>query len=93
MKRGSLRSLPTALALLWRAGRVQAVTLVVTSVATGAAPVATAWLVKVLVDRPAVAHGEFGSLVAPAAGLAATTFATLLLPALASSCGPSWSAG
>ncbi|QYN36991.1 ABC transporter ATP-binding protein/permease [Pseudonocardia sp. DSM 110487] len=83
MKRGSLRSLPTALALMWRAGRVQAITLAVASVATGAAPVATAWLVKVLVDRLTVADGAFGPLLAPAAGLAATTFVTLLLPALA----------
>jgi ATP-binding cassette, subfamily B, bacterial len=82
VKRGSLRSLPTALALMWQAGRLQAVVLAMTSVVTGAAPVATAWLVKVLVDRLAVAGGEFGPLLAPAAGLAAATFVTLLLPAL-----------
>jgi len=79
---GAARSLPTALALIWQAGRVQALLLLGAAFGSGAAPVAAAWLVKVLVDRLGSADGRLEPLLAPVAGLAAMTFVTLLLPAL-----------
>lgn len=76
----ALRSLPTAVALMWQAGRLQALAVVAVSVATGAAPVAAAWLVKLLVDRLGTADGRLEPLLLPVMGLAVTTLATLLLP-------------
>ena len=77
---GPLRSLPTALSLVWHAGRTQAALLFAASAAMGVAPVAAAWLVKVIVDR--IGEGELEPLIAPVLGLALATLVMLAMPPL-----------
>ena len=75
---GPLRSLPTALSLVWHAGRTQAALLFAAAAAMGVAPVAAAWLVKVIVDR--IGEGELEPLIAPVLALALATLVMLAMP-------------
>ncbi|WP_432989680.1 ABC transporter ATP-binding protein [Dactylosporangium sp. CA-233914] len=71
------RRLRGALGLAWTAAPTATVTLVVAAAAGGLAPVATAWLVKALLDGLAAPGG---SLAGVAAGLVAAGVLTALLP-------------
>lgn len=70
------RLLREAGALAWRTRRSLIVIRVVLAVASGATPVATAWLTKAVLDG----IGRGGSLLAPAAGLAVCGLITVVLP-------------
>ncbi|MFC4912494.1 ABC transporter ATP-binding protein [Actinomadura gamaensis] len=67
-----------AIALICRAAPVEVPVFLVMTVAGSAAPIATAWLTKLVIDRLTGGHGEVGVL---ALGLAAAGFATAALPA------------
>ncbi len=77
----ALRSLPMALGLIWHAGRGPAAALVLVAALSGLAPVAAAWLLKVLVDRLGDDGPQAPSLAVPIAGLAVVSALALLLPA------------
>ncbi|MBD2891594.1 Vitamin B12 import ATP-binding protein BtuD [Actinomadura sp. RB99] len=66
-----------AVALILRSARVGAPLFVVLTLAASAAPVATAWLTKTVIDRLTTPHGAVGG---PALGLAATGLAAAALP-------------
>lgn len=69
-----------ASAVLWRCGPARLVAFLAMTVATAAAPVATAWLTKLVLDRLATSHGAVGGL---AAGLAVAGLAAAVLPIVA----------
>ena len=70
------RLLRDAGALAWRTRRSLIAVRVLLAVVAGAAPVATAWLTKTVLDG----IGRGGSLLAPAAGLALAGVLMVILP-------------
>ncbi|MGK5554647.1 ABC transporter ATP-binding protein [Actinomadura kijaniata] len=64
-------------ALIWRASPVEVLALLALTLAASAAPIATAWLTKLVIDRLAAPHGAVGGL---ALGLVAAGLAAAALP-------------
>lgn len=81
-------ALTAAAGLVWTAGPHLALTLGGVALMTGLAPVATAWLVKALVDTVAESNGgaAIADLAPPAAGLALVGIVTLALPPVSAYC-------
>ncbi|GAA3944100.1 ABC transporter ATP-binding protein [Actinomadura viridis] len=71
------RPLPLALGLAWRSGPLLTLALVLAAVLTGAAPVATAWLTKLLIDRLATGSGPSPALLAVLLAVAGSAMALL----------------
>ncbi|WP_026412650.1 ABC transporter ATP-binding protein [Actinomadura oligospora] len=73
-------SVVEAVALIARAAPVEVPVFLAVTIAAAAAPIATAWLTKLVIDRLTGGNGPVGAL---ALGLAAAGFATAVLPAVA----------
>src|SRR4051812_17058327 len=75
--RGLSAAAVRAVGLIWRSARVGVPLFIAMTLAASAAPIATAWLTKTVIDRLTTPHGAVGG---PALGLAATGVAAAALP-------------
>jgi ATP-binding cassette subfamily B protein len=75
-----LSLLRAASALAWRSSAGWLLAQVLLAAVGGTAPVATAWLTKVVLDRLTRPDAPLVSLLAPAAALACTGVATAVVP-------------
>ena len=81
--RASLKTAVAAASLAWRASRAGVLALLVVSVVGSAAPVAGAWLTKLVIDGLSGAEVGRGTLAGYAAGLGAVGLVTAACPQLA----------
>ena len=79
-ERAALRHLPAALGMVWRPSRWSVLAYLLVTTAGVAAPVAAAWLTKLILDRVTRPPVTASAVLGLALGLAATAASTAVLP-------------